>query len=435
MKPGRSTILFPLRLKVALSFSLILILLSSVVALSLVRYEWIFLTREGEKRVRSLAENLAVNATDPLLSSDDLRLGPITESTMLDGDVRYAYLVDHQGRIVYHSNPERTGETLKGGEVPPSGSEIIQAVVPIEVENVNVGTAVVGLGADHITHALRETLKGLLIPLLLVTTGGIVGVFFLSGFHIKKIEKLEAAVRAVGSGDFLVQVDVSGRDEVGRLTKHFNDMVRQIEDARNEIESNFRETIRSLAAAVEAKDAYTRGHCERVARISRSIAQRMGIEKDNLSDLELAAILHDVGKIGVNGDILGKDGPLESSEISSMQQHPAIGARILDPISSLEKVGLYVKYHHECYDGSGYPEGLAKNDIPLPSRIINLVDAFDAMTSDRSYRPALSHDEAIERIKGGSGSQFDPDVVRTFLDLDRKGIIALICSDVREKTG
>ena len=435
MKPGRTTILFPLRLKVALSFSLILILLSSIVALSLVRYEWIFLTREGEKRVRSLAANLAVNATDPLLSSDDLRLGPVTESTMLDGDVRYAYLVDHQDKIAYHSDAEMIGEKLEKGEVLPSGSDIIQAVVPIEVEGVNVGTAVVGLGADHIVEALRETLKGLLIPLLLVTTGGIVGVFFLSGFHIKKIEKLEAAVRAVGSGDFLVQVDVSSRDEVGRLTKHFNDMVRQIKDARNQIESNFRETIRSLAAAVEAKDAYTRGHCERVARISRSIAERMGIEKDVLNDLELAAILHDVGKIGVNGDILGKEGPLESSEISRMKEHPAIGARILDPISSLEKVGLYVKYHHERYDGSGYPEGLSRDDIPLPSRIINLVDAFDAMTSDRSYRPALSYSEAIERIKGGSGSQFDPEVARIFLDLDRKGIIALICSEVREKTG
>jgi HAMP domain-containing protein len=435
LKPGKSTILFPLRLKVALSFSLILILLSSVVALSVGRYEWFFLTRESEKRVKSLAENLAVNATDPLLSSDDLRLGPVTESTMLDGDVRYAYLVDHQGKIVYHSNPERTGEQLDGGRVPQSGSDIIQAVVPIEVEGVNVGTAVVGLGADHIVEALKETLKGLLIPLLLVTTGGIVGVFFLSGFHIKKIEKLEAAIRAVGSGDFLVQVDVSGRDEVGRLTKHFNDMVRQIEDARNKIESNFRETIRSLAAAVEAKDAYTRGHCERVARISRTIAERMGIEKDTLNDLELAAILHDVGKIGVNGDILGKEGPLESHEVSNMKRHPAIGAKILHPISSLEKVGLYVKYHHEHYDGNGYPEGLSKNEIPLPSRIINLVDAFDAMTSDRSYRPALSHPEATERIKNGSGNQFDPEVVRIFLDLDRKGIIALICSEVREKTG
>ncbi|TNF49650.1 HD domain-containing protein, partial [bacterium] len=421
MKPGNSKILFPLRLKVAVSFSLILILLSCVVALSLVRYEWIFLTREGEKRVKSLAENLAVNATDPLLSSDDLRLGPVTESTMLDGDVRYAYLVDHQGKIVYHSNPEKTGEMLDKGRVPLSDTDVIQAVVPIEVEGVKVGTAVVGLGADHIAEALRETLKGLLIPLLLVTTGGIVGVFFLSGFHIKKIEKLESAVRAVGSGDFLVQVDVSGRDEVGRLTKHFNDMVRQIEDARSKIEKNFRETIRSLAAAVEAKDAYTRGHCERVARISRAIAERMGVEKDTLNDLELAAILHDVGKIGVNGDILGKEGPLESSEINNMKRHPAIGAKILNPISSLEKVGLYVKYHHENYNGTGYPEGLSKEEIPLPSRIINLVDAFDAMTSDRSYRPALSHREATERIKKGSGSQFDPEVVRIFLDLDRKG--------------
>ena len=102
---------------------------------------------------------------------------------------------------------------------------------------------------------------------------------------------------------------------------------------------------------------------------------------------------------------------------------------------TLQKLAPIVRHHHEHYDGNGYPEGLSKNEIPLPSRIINLVDAFDAMTSDRSYRPALSHPEATERIKNGSGNQFDPEVVRIFLDLDRKGIIALICSEVREKTG
>jgi putative nucleotidyltransferase with HDIG domain len=419
---------------VALSFSLLLVILSGVIALSLIRYEWIFLTDESEKRVRAIAENLAVNARDPMLTADDLRFGPVTESTMLDEDVRYAYLVDHRGRIIYHSDPLRTGQILEGGRIPAGDRNTIQAVIPMNVEDVQIGTAVVGLGAEHITRALKATLRGLLLPLLAVTGIGIVAIFFLSGLHVRKIEVLESAVQAVGSGDLLVQVDVRSRDEVGRLTSHFNEMVLQINEARREREESFRETISALAAAVEAKDAYTRGHCERVSAISSAIARRMGMEERDQRDLELAAILHDIGKIGIKGGIIGKNGPLAVDELGDMKRHPDIGARILGAISTLGKVALYVKHHHEHFDGSGYPDGLAGDDIPLASRIVNLVDAYDAMTTNRSYRSALSGIEAARRIMKNSGSQFDPEVVKVFLELKAEGLIEEICARIEKET-
>ncbi|MDF1534905.1 MAG: HD domain-containing protein [bacterium] len=429
--PGQISrgLVFSLRWKVALSFSVLLFLVTGLVFLALLRYQWVFLAREGDKRARSLAANLAVNARDPLLAQDDLRFGPIVESVTLDRDVSYAYLTDHQGKILYHSNPARTGEVLDQGVSHP-GTDIIQSSMPIMVEDVRVGTAVVALGAGHIRQAMRSTAIGLLFPLSLGTAFGVVGTFFLTGVHVKRVERLEEAVRALGSGDLTVRVQDISHDEVGRLSRHFNEMVGQLHTARRQIERNFKETISALAAAVEAKDAYTRGHCDRVGRISVAMGERLDMDEVQLGELELAAILHDVGKIGVEAGVVGKVGPLTAGETLQMKGHPEIGARILNPLSSLHKVGLYVRHHHEHFDGSGYPDGLKADEIPLPARIILLVDAFDAMTTTRPYRKALTKAQALFRIDEGKGKQFDPHLVELFSQLDGEGIVEDICREV-----
>ncbi len=236
----------------------------------------------------------------------------------------------------------------------------------------------------------------------------------------------------MGSGDLLVHVEDSSLDEVGRLTGYFNKMVGQLHSARQQNERNFRETIRSLAAAVEAKDAYTRAHCDRVARISAAIGKRLEISEKECEDLELAAILHDVGKIGIKAGILGKLGPLTDEEFQEIQHHPDIGARILSPLTSLHRVGLFVRHHHENYDGSGYPDGLKEDAIPQASRIIHLVDAFDAMTTNRPYRKALSREEAFSRIKKERGKQFDPVPVDMFFQLEEEGRIDAIFEEVEQ---
>ena len=423
---------FSLRWKVSISFSVLLFMVVGLLFFAFMRYERIFLHREGEKRAQSLALNLAVNARDPLLAQDDLRLGPVTESISQDSDVLYAFLMDHQSRVLYHSDPVKTGKLLPQG-VPMSEKGVIQVSVPIVVEEVQVGTAVVGLSEDHIREAVAATAIGLIFPLSVGTGLGLLGIFFLTGVHINRVELLEKAVQALGSGNLQVRVDDRSMDEVGRLSRGFNEMVTQLHKARKLVEKNFKETISALAEAVEAKDAYTRGHCDRVARISLAIAKRAGLETARCMELELAAILHDIGKIGVEEGVVGKLGPLNPAETKDMRHHPEIGARILSPLSSLKKVGSYVKHHHEHYDGTGYPDRLKGEKIPLPSRIILLADAFDAMTTDRPYREALTRKEAFQRINLGRGKQFDPRIVDIFFALADEGYVDAVYGDVPEE--
>lgn len=420
-----------IRWKVALSVSLLLIAVAGAVGFALMRYEWFFLKREGEKRVQALAQNLASNARDPLLVGDELRLGPITQSVMRGEDVLYAFVTDHEGTIVYHPDGQMIGREYSD-ETVRSDDQALLAIVPISIEGTVVGDAVVGLGSDFIDEAMTATALGLLLPLSLGTLISVAGIFWLTGVHVRRIEKLEEAVQALGAGERLVQAEVGGRDEVGRLARHFNRMVRQLERAHGELERSVAQTVSALAAAIEAKDAYTRGHCERVARISRAMAERLSVQDTDLNDLELAAFLHDIGKIGVSGSALGKKGRLTSAETEHMQKHPEIGARILSPVSFLKRVGTYVHHHHEHYDGSGYPAGIAGAAIPLASRIIHLVDAYDAMTTSRSYRDGLNHEEACRRIQQGAGKQFDPEIVDCFLLLEKEGMIAEICENEGE---
>jgi HD-GYP domain-containing protein (c-di-GMP phosphodiesterase class II) len=317
--------------------------------------------------------------------------------------------------------------------VPLPGKGVIQVSIPVVVEEVQVGTAVVGLSKSHIKEAMTATAIGLIFPLSIGTGLGLLGIFLLTGVHVNRVELLEKAVQALGSGDLQVRVDDRSMDEVGRLTRGFNEMVTQLHTARKQIEKNFKETISALAEAVEAKDAYTRGHCDRVARMSVAIALRADLDTSRVMELELAAILHDVGKIGVEEGVVGKLGPLSRDEARDMRHHPEIGARILSPLSSLHRVGLYVKHHHEHYDGSGYPDGLEGDKIPLPSRIILLADAFDAMTTDRPYREALTREETFQRISEGRGRQFDPQIVDLFFALGEEGYIDDIYGEDQEK--
>ncbi|MCX5697844.1 MAG: HD-GYP domain-containing protein [Candidatus Omnitrophica bacterium] len=191
----------------------------------------------------------------------------------------------------------------------------------------------------------------------------------------------------------------------------------------------FIHTTVALAAAIDAKDHYTHGHTARVTKISIDIAKRLGqrikevSEEKFLEDLHIASLLHDIGKIGVPEAILNKEGPLDSEEKKKMQEHSILGATILQPIQELQRSILGVKYHHEKYDGSGYPEGLKSDEIPLIAAIIAVADSFDAMTSDRPYRKGLPVDRAVEEIRSLSGKQFHPLVTEIFCELYKEGKI------------
>ncbi len=179
------------------------------------------------------------------------------------------------------------------------------------------------------------------------------------------------------------------------------------------------ETLRSLAKALEARDDYTRGHSERVAALSRDIANKLELDDRIVHTIYNAALLHDIGKIGIRDEVLLAPRQLTVNELEIIREHPTFGNTILMPLKFLGEIREFVRYHHERWDGSGYPDGRQKEQIPLASRIISVADAFDAMTSNRPYRKALSRETALVEIERSAGRQFDPQVVQAFLSVVR----------------
>jgi HD-GYP domain-containing protein (c-di-GMP phosphodiesterase class II) len=189
-----------------------------------------------------------------------------------------------------------------------------------------------------------------------------------------------------------------------------------------EQQQTYLNTIQALISAIEASDSYTKGHSERVTRYSLEIGRRLNLSGDRLQILERAAILHDIGKIGIDLSLLHKEGKLTSNDVHELQQHPAIGMKILEPIEFLQDVRTCIGQHHERYDGMGYPHHIHNSEQLLESRILTVADAFDAMTTDRPYRKALTLEAAIAELDDNAGTQFDPAIVDIFTSVLEEGI-------------
>lgn len=190
-----------------------------------------------------------------------------------------------------------------------------------------------------------------------------------------------------------------------------------------DLQKSYLMTIKALASAIEARDRYTAGHTDRVYRIAKVIARELGWNNKRLIDLRTGSILHDVGKIGVPDAILNKPGKLTDDETEIMKKHPELGARILKGIPFLEPIIPYVFSHHERYDGTGYPHGLAGEDIPVEGRVLAVADTFDAIMSDRPYRPSADIEKAVKELIEYKETQFDPVIVDAFVNACREGRI------------
>jgi HD-GYP domain-containing protein (c-di-GMP phosphodiesterase class II) len=259
--------------------------------------------------------------------------------------------------------------------------------------------------------------QALTFVLVVICAAIILGYVFAVGISTP-IRALAASTRAISRGEFHERAPVRGAAEISELAETFNNMAGDIESyiarlkqAAEENRELFLGSIRMLAAAIDEKDPYTRGHSDRVAKYSLMIGQQLHLSPEELDRLRIAALLHDVGKIGVDDRVLKKPGALTPEEFEIMKQHPSKGANIMRPVAQLKEMLPGIELHHEHVNGKGYPYGLKGDEIPLMARIISVSDVLDAMTTNRPYQSAKDIDEALEVIRKLAGTKFDLTVV------------------------
>ncbi len=247
------------------------------------------------------------------------------------------------------------------------------------------------------------------------------------------ISRLAESTRAISEGQYGSTVEVGGTAEIAALSESFNRMsgsihvaFEQIRKAAEENHELFLSSIRALAEAIDAKDPYTRGHSERVASYAVVVARQMELPDEDVENIRLSALLHDVGKIGVDDRIIRKPTALTEEEFEAMKTHPIKGAAIMSAIPQLAKVIPGMKYHHEKWTGGGYPEGISGERIPLQARIVSVADTYDAMTTTRPYQKAMEIGYVVERIRQFAGVRYDPAVVTAFVAAYEKGDLAPI---------
>lgn len=248
-------------------------------------------------------------------------------------------------------------------------------------------------------------------------------VIFLTG---NEDEDTETKGLSLGAMDFIrkpfvasvLVLRVKHAVELIRLQRNLEGMV---EEKTRENENLFLHVVESLADAIDAKDNYTKGHSGRVAIYSKEIAKRYGYDEKHQEQIFMMGLLHDVGKIGVPDEVINKPGRLTDEEFAKIKKHPGIGGKILGNIKEMPSLAAGAKWHHERYDGKGYPEGLSGEDIPEEARIIAVADAYDAMTSTRSYRGALPVEVVRGEIEKGKGSQFDPKFADIMIEMIDEG--------------
>ncbi|MGD2159523.1 MAG: cache domain-containing protein [Anaerolineales bacterium] len=249
--------------------------------------------------------------------------------------------------------------------------------------------------------------------LLFMTT--ITGIY-ISRLITEPIQSLKSAALQVSAGDLDVSVEPIGEDEVAVLTQSFNEMIVNLKSSKAELLEAYDKSLEGWAKALELRDKETEGHTRRVTDMTIALARKLGIEGDQLENMRRGALLHDIGKVGVPDSILQKPGKLTDDEFEIIKKHPIFAFEMLSDITFL-KSAIDIPYcHHEKWDGSGYPRGLRNTEIPIAARIFAVVDVWDAITSDRIYRKAMTKTEALKVIQDGEGNHFDPEITEIFIN-------------------
>ncbi|MCM8758171.1 MAG: HD domain-containing protein [Candidatus Omnitrophica bacterium] len=242
-------------------------------------------------------------------------------------------------------------------------------------------------------------------------------IFFVSHQISIPLQNLLIGIENIQKGNLDYTLQQTADYEFNQIALAFNKMAKSLRMSRKVIQDYLYRTIRSMVTIIEEKDSYTKGHSERVAFYAEKIAKKMGLPEKRIQLLKDIALLHDIGKLGIDEKILNKAGPLTEDEWKLIRRHPLSGREIVRPIF-FEKDGLdIISQHHERFDGTGYPYSMKGNEINILAQILSVADAFDAMTSARAYRKPLSKSEAIRQLKENSGSQFNPEIVNVFLKI------------------
>jgi HD-GYP domain-containing protein (c-di-GMP phosphodiesterase class II) len=378
-------------------------------------------------------------------------LGPLWNMTRQMGEEGLVdvYIVDSRGRLIAHSDPKRLAENPDMSKV-----EIVRqflesrgratATVPFAIPAKGGGLKMLGAyarvpddsgwgvivqvdEAKAYYSAIDMRNKSLALVGLVTVLAVFLGILF-AGRISQPIQQLAVAARRLAGGDYATRVPVRSSNEVGVLADAFNQMGAEIQKAIDETRRQaamnkelFMGSIRMLANAIDEKDPYTRGHSERVAFYSAMMAKHLGMSPDEVEKVHLSGIIHDVGKIGIEDKILRKAAALTDEEYEIMKQHPTKGAHILDAVPLLKQMAGAGLMHHENVDGSGYPDGLKGDQIPLLGRIVSVADAFDAMTTDRPYSKAMTYDAALARLRFLAGKKFDSKCVEAIVKAHAAG--------------
>jgi putative nucleotidyltransferase with HDIG domain len=400
------------------------------------------------RRAESLSRSIAATAGYNLILKDLLALDNMVYKIKdSNPDITSIAILGADKKIVVDSDAGRTGARMEPatGRIVTRGADgqRLREVVtlsgtsfavesPIVFMDKDLGSVILDVNWSVLTAAQTEARRRLTGFFALILALGVVSSVVLSSRLTRPVKELASGVEELKSGVRSKPLRVYSADEMGRLTASFNEMTELITDQReklgvyaHDLEEAYVSTIRVLAAAIEARDPYTLGHSTRVSELSVELAKELGQSPEMVEEIEIACLFHDVGKIRIPDAILHKRGRLDPRQLHEMRKHAEYGAEILSKARTLYRYIPAVRHHHEWFDGTGYPDRLSRENIPDAAAIISLADAFDAMTSDRPYRQAMSRECALGIIMGSAGRQFHPEFARAFQAIIRKADLAV----------
>ncbi|PYS21676.1 MAG: hypothetical protein DMF72_16545 [Acidobacteria bacterium] len=418
----------------------------------------------GRPQVIRSGQEMALTIAAPVMNGDEIvaavvavvsfqevfkavqQAASLSAREMLDRGLPVVFVVDQNGRAVAHPDAavafsERPMTDLKVvQDWLETGAQVQSALEPFALDR--DGNVKDMLGSYATVELDRSSLLGVIAiqdeaaalasvqdmrnQTLFVSLFA-AGLALVFGFYFAQkltqpVSELAAGAQRIAAGDFSQRIKIYGRTELGELGASFNQMTDQIEQFVGDLQHSAQEnrelflgTVKALAAAIDGKDPYTRGHSERVSRFSVATAQALGLSEEEIEKTRISALLHDVGKIGIDDRVLKKPSALTDEEFEIMKTHPQKGYKIMSQIPAMRDFlpGMYM--HHEMINGQGYPQGLKGDELPMQARIVSVADTFDAMTTERPYQRAMDLEAALTRLKSFIGTRYDARVVAAFI--------------------